>query len=89
MSKTINSAADILPEDRASRLNPAGSGYSSAPAAKFMLRRARYFDETGIEGERGMRRADIAQAVIPEVTGNLQQSSGSGVRDRRAHGSRR
>lgn len=48
MSEHVHTAADALPEDYALGLNPAGSAYSSAPAGIFSLRRAHYFNETGV-----------------------------------------
>jgi hypothetical protein len=88
MSKYINTAADALPERRASdnsrelAINPAGSGHSSAPSGIFSLRRARYlnktrFDQTG----HGVRRADIAEAAIAAIIGELQQAAA--IRDHR------
>jgi hypothetical protein len=84
MSNYIYTAADVLTErrlpgkSRELAMNPAGSGHSSAPSGIFSLRRARYlyrsrFDETG----HGVRRADIAEAAIAEVIGELEQSAGT------------
>jgi hypothetical protein len=94
MSNHIYTAADVLPERRVSgngrelAMNPAVSGYSSAPSGIFSLRRARYlnrsrFDETG----HGVRRSDIEEAAIAGVSGGFQQADIAW--ERRNHNPRR
>jgi hypothetical protein len=94
MSKYTYSSAEVLPEDRGSgeenvlTLNPAGKLLKPAPSGIFSLRRARYFnkarfDETG----QGVRRSDLAEAAIAEVTGEYQQAGD--VRNQRAQIPRR
>lgn len=91
--KTFNSAADdhaadnwpeghVSGVDKAPGLNRPGNGRSSAPAGIFSMRRARYFNKAVFdETDPGMRRADIAEAAIAEVTRGLQQAGG--IRDHR------
>lgn len=75
MPKHIHSAADTSLEDHALELNPAGSGFSSARAGMFSLRRVCYFNESGFyEARHGARRPDIAVVATAEAAGELQQA---------------
>ena len=94
MSKPFDSAADALPEGRihdddgVAVKNPAGSRHSSLHPGVFSLRRARYIKEARLDRTgHGVRRSDIAEAAIDEVSGEFQQ--GDIARERRNHNPRR
>jgi len=61
MSNCIDPSVNLRRQGGVTEPNPSGSGYSSAPAGMFSLRRARYFNDTRSDAAlRRLRSADFA-----------------------------